>query len=59
MFQKDHKVKVKACETGDSDNRRTEHTPRKCLICVSEDHLIAKFPNPPKQNDKRRNQVRF
>ena len=36
-----------------------ECTPRKCFRCVFEDHLLATFPNPPKDNDKRRNQVRF
>ena len=44
---------------GDSDNRQTERMPRKCFGCVSEDHLIAKLPNPPKENVKRRKQVRF
>ena len=41
------------------DQRRTERTPRKCFRCGSEDHLIAKFPKPPKDNDKWRKQVRF
>ena len=41
------------------DNRRTELTPHKCFRCGSEDHLIAKFPKPPKENDKWQNQVRF
>ena len=27
--------------------------------CGSEDHLIAKFPKPPKYNEKRKKQVRF
>ena len=27
--------------------------------CGSEDHMIAKFPKPPKDNEKRRKQVRF
>ena len=41
------------------DNRRTEYTPRKCFRCGSEDHLIAKCPNPPKDNEKWKNKVRF
>ena len=41
------------------DNRRTEHTPRKCFRFGSEKHMIAKFPKPPKDNKKRRKQVRF
>ena len=41
------------------DNRETEQTPRKCLRCGSQDHLIAKYPKPPKDNEKRRKQVCF
>ena len=41
------------------ENRRTEHTPRKCFRCGSEYHLIAKCPKPPKDNEKQRNQVRL
>ena len=41
------------------DNRRTERTPWKCFRFVSEYHLIAKCPNPPKGSEKRRNQLRF
>ena len=33
--------------------------PRKCFKCGSEDHMIAKCPKPPKDNEKRRNQVSF
>ena len=40
-----------------SFNRRTERTPRKCFRCGSEDHIIAKFPKPSKDNEKRRKQV--
>ena len=32
---------------------------RKCFRCVSEDQMIAKYPKPPKDNEKRRKQVRF
>ena len=41
------------------DNRQTERTPRKCFRCGSEDHMIAKCPKPPKDNEKRRKQVLF
>ena len=44
---------------GALDNRQTERTSQKCFGCGSEDHLIAKFPKPPKDNEKRRKQVRF
>ena len=30
-----------------------------CFRCGSEDHMIAKYPKPPKDNEKRRKQVRF
>ena len=36
-----------------------ERPPRKCFRCGSEDHMIAKCPNPPKDNEKRRKQVCF
>ena len=36
-----------------------ERQPRKCFRCGSEDHVIAKCPKPPKDNEKRRNKVRF
>ena len=32
---------------------------RKCFRCGSEDHMITKCPNPPKDNEKRRKQVRL
>ena len=34
-------------------------TPRKCFRYGYEDHLIAKCPKPPKDNEKRQKQVRF
>ena len=36
-----------------------ERPPWKCFRCGSEDHIIAKFPKPPKDNAKRRKQVHF
>ena len=59
MFQKDQRGKLKSRAAGDLENRRTEHTPQKCFRCGSEDHRIATFPKPPKENQKRRNQVHF
>ena len=40
-------------------NRNSERPPRKCYRCGSEDHMIAKCPKPPKDNEKRRKQVRI
>ena len=59
MFQNDKKGKEKARTAGDSDKRQTEHTPRNCFRCGSEDNLIAKCLKPPKENEKQKNQVRF
>ena len=42
-----------------SSNINTELPPRKCFRCGSENHMIAKCPKPPKDNEKRRKQVRF
>ena len=42
-----------------SYDRQTERMPWRCFRCGSEDHMIAKYPKPPKDNEKRRNQVRF
>ena len=44
---------------GALDNGRIERTSRKCFRCGSEDHLIANFPKPPKDNEKRRKKVCF
>ena len=33
--------------------------PWKCFRCGSEDHMIATFPNPQKDIEKQRKQVRF
>ena len=56
-FKNIRKEKGKSRAAGDSDNRRMERTLQKCFRCGSEDHIIAKFPKPPKYNDKRRKQV--
>ena len=36
-----------------------ERTPLKCFRCGYEDHIIAKCPKPPKDNDRWRKQLRF
>ena len=36
-----------------------ERPPHKCFRCVSEDHMIAKFPKPPKDIEKRQRKVSF
>ena len=59
MFQKDQKRKGKAHAAGNSENRSTEHTPRKCFRCGSEDQLIEKNLKPPKENEKQQKQVRL
>ena len=59
FFKRIRKKKEKACAAGDSDNRRTEGTPRKCFRCGSTEHLISKCPKPPKDNDKHKKQVSF
>ena len=59
MIQKDKKGKGKSRAIDVSSNRNSERLPRKCFRCVSEDHMIAKCPKPPKDNKKRRRQVRF
>ena len=51
--------KEKYCAVDVSSHRQMERTPRKCFRCGSEDHIIAKFPKPPKDNEKRQKQVRF
>ena len=53
------KEKEKACAVDALDNRQMERPPRKCFRCGSEDHLIAKCPTAPKDNDTRRKQVGF
>ena len=56
FFKRISQEKEKAREAGNSENRRTERTPRKCFRCGSEDHLTTKCPNLPKENKKRRKQ---
>ena len=56
MIRKDKK---KSHKDGDQEKQRTERTPHKYFRCGSEDHLIAKCPKPPKDNQKLRKKVRF
>ena len=44
---------------GASYTRQTERIPQKCFRCGYRYHLIVKFPKPSKDNEKRREQVRF
>ena len=59
FFKRIRKEKEKYRAAGDSNNKQTERTPRKCFRCGSEDHLIVKFPKPPKENQKHRKKVSF
>ena len=58
-FKRIRQEKEKARAVAVSSNRNLEHPPRKCFRCGSEDHVIAKFPKPTKDNEKRRNQICF
>ena len=58
-FKRIRQGKEKDRAAGDWYNRKKEQTTRKYYRCESEDHLIAKYPKPPKENEKRRNQVHF
>ena len=53
-FKKIRKEKKKARSAGTSSNKNSDRPARKCFRCRSEDHMIAKCPNPPKDSDKRR-----
>ena len=59
VFKRIGKEKEKAHTVDVSLNRNSERPPWKCFRCESEDHMIAKCPKPPKDNEKWRNQVRF
>ena len=53
VFKGIRKEKEKARAVDISFNRHMECPPRKCFRCGSEDHMIAKFPKPTKDNEKR------
>ena len=57
-FKRIRKEKEKARAVDASSNRKTERTPWKCFRCGSEDHMIAKCPKPPKDNEKLQKKVR-
>ena len=59
MLLRIRKEKEKSRAVDVSSNRNSECPHRKCFRCGSEDHMIAKCPNTPKENDKRQRQVRF
>ena len=59
MFQKDQTGKEKSRAVDVSYNRNLERPPRKCIRCGSEYHMIAKYPKPTKDNEKRCKQVHF
>ena len=58
-FKRIRKERGKARAADVTFNRHMERLPQKCFRCGSEDHIIAKFPKLPKDNEKRQNQVRF
>ena len=58
-FKRIRQEKEKARAVDVTSNRQMERTIRKCFRCGSEDHMIAKCPNPPKDNKKRRKKVHF
>ena len=53
FFKRIRKEKGKSRAVDVLSNRKMERTPRKCFRCGSEDHIIAKCPKPPKDNEKR------
>ena len=55
-FKRIRQEKEKARAVGISSNRNSDRPPRKCYICGSEDHIIAKCPKPPKDSEKLQNQ---
>ena len=58
-LKKIRKEKEKARSAGASSNKNSDCPARKCFRCGSEDHLIAKFPKPPKDGKKKRKKVSF
>ena len=58
-FKKIRKEKEKARTVDVTSIKQMERTPQTFFRCVSEDHMIAKCPKPPKDNEKRRKQVHF
>ena len=57
-FKKIRKEKEKARAAGTSSKKDLDRPARKCFGCGSEDNMIAKFPKPPRDNEKRRKSER-
>ena len=53
-FKRIRQEKEKVLTVGISSNKNSDLPARKCFRCGSEDHMIAKYPNPPKDSEKRR-----
>ena len=53
-FKKIRKEIEKSRSAGTSSNKNSDRSTRKWFRCGSENHLIAKFPKPPKDSEKRR-----
>ena len=53
-FKKIRKEKEKARSAGTSSNKNLDRPAWISFRCGSEDHMIAKCPNPPKDSEKRR-----
>ena len=51
-FKNIRKEKEKARSAGTSSNKNSVRPARKCFRCGSEDHIIAKYPKPPKDSEK-------
>ena len=58
-FKNIKKEKEKARAVDVSSNRNSERPTRKCFRCGYEDHMIAKCPKPPRDNEKRRRMLSF
>ena len=50
FFKRIRKEKEKSRAVDVTSNIHMERPPWKCFRCGSEDHMIAKCPNPPKYN---------
>ena len=54
MLKNIRKEKDKSRSAGTSSNKNSDRPARKCFRCGSEYHMIAKFPKPSKDSEKRR-----
>ena len=53
-FKKIRKEKEKSRSAGTSSHKNSDCPAQKCFRCGSVDHMIAKFPKPPEDSEKRR-----